>query len=406
MLPLAVVLPGDDRPARAVGDELGNVLTPRRRADGDAVRRPQNGARGVHPLGVDVVAAPAAVVVPRDDRPARAVGDDFGILLIPRRRADGDAVRRPLNGARGAHPLGIDVVAVPAAVVVPRDYRPAGAVRSEVGSQLRPVRGANGNTVRNPLPVAILTAFQGDIVQCKIVTVVRGVRVEDLYGRRIGAPRVEIYHEILPDSRRGRRLNGAMQRLVYIYVQYRRLCGHARRNPQAECVQGILLYRNGPGPDRRAERQRSVNGHHEAMAARVIAIRKCASICRPRVSQDIVGFRRGDIAGREYICTGKSGIAQLKVAVRDKLLGSERHSQRNETKHQRCKCRMPFSREIAYHRACPSDTLHLEAASIRIGCKLYHYSHYVAAIILLQVPGRGHARRAKYPGSPPFSREI
>jgi hypothetical protein len=52
---------------------------------------------------------------------------------------------------------------------------------------------------------------------------------------------------------------------------------------------------------------------------------------------------------------------------------------------------MPFSREIAYHRACPSDTLHLEAASIRIGCKLYHYSRYVAAIILLQVPGRGHA---------------
>ena len=79
----AFVLPRQDRPAGAVGDYSWKGLIIGVHAYRNSIHRPLDRTRSVYPLGIDV-RVEAAIVVPRDDRPAGAVGRNLGIHLIPR----------------------------------------------------------------------------------------------------------------------------------------------------------------------------------------------------------------------------------------------------------------------------------------------------------------------------------
>src|SRR5215831_3357550 len=75
----AVVLPGDDRPPRSVAGDRGEILGSGRGADGEAFVGPAtvHDARSQDMLGVDIRGGrPGTIVLPCDDRPARAVRRD------------------------------------------------------------------------------------------------------------------------------------------------------------------------------------------------------------------------------------------------------------------------------------------------------------------------------------------
>ena len=71
----------------------------------DLGREPADAPRGVHELGVDVDCS-ISIIVPRDDRPARAVGGDRGIRLIIDRSADFPLRRIPTAACRRSSPAG------------------------------------------------------------------------------------------------------------------------------------------------------------------------------------------------------------------------------------------------------------------------------------------------------------
>ncbi len=135
-----LVLPHDDRAARAVGAERRVGLSHRIDADRGAIDWPaaRDRARGGDALRVDV--APHRIgteVGPRDDHPAGAVGDDLGTRLLVRRHAHGNSGRRPcrIDGPVRAHVLGVDVEA-PAPRVLVDHERPAGTVGDARGRGL------------------------------------------------------------------------------------------------------------------------------------------------------------------------------------------------------------------------------------------------------------------------------
>ena len=147
----AVVIPANDGPAPTVGDDRGIKLLVRGGTDGDAVGRPQGAPGGVHPLGVEVVAGAAAVIVPGNDGPTRTVGDDRGRTLIVHGARDGGAVGRPKGAAGGVHPLGIDIVAGAATVIVPGNDGPTRTVGDDSGKRLDAGGGRDGDAVLDPI---------------------------------------------------------------------------------------------------------------------------------------------------------------------------------------------------------------------------------------------------------------
>src|SRR5438034_822102 len=127
----AEVVPGDDRSTRAVRDDGGTQLVGGSGAHDTAVRRPSrihaSSGQDVLSVAVGVGAAATAVVLPRDDRPARAIGHDCGQALL----VGGGAQRAAVFGPGGVHAagedmLGVDVGARAAGTLIgPRDDRAA-----------------------------------------------------------------------------------------------------------------------------------------------------------------------------------------------------------------------------------------------------------------------------------------
>src|SRR5262249_11941646 len=131
---VAVVLPGDRRPG-AVGDQARVALRVNERADREAVDRPTRSdrPRAGDALQVDVrLSTGVAVVLPRQVEPARAVGGGHGELLVTSPGAHRQAVRGPsrgdVPGGGGAQRV---EVGGPSAIVLPHDEETAAAVTDD-----------------------------------------------------------------------------------------------------------------------------------------------------------------------------------------------------------------------------------------------------------------------------------
>ena len=150
---VAIVGPGDDRPAGAICGDRGSYLLVRAAAHGDPVGRPLRPAVRVEALGVDVGSGGAgAVVLPRHDRPAGPVGGDHRELLVPGRRAQRHAARGPHRRPRLVHALRVDIKCIGAAARVhPDDDRPSASVRARHRTELVVGRGTDGPPVGRPL---------------------------------------------------------------------------------------------------------------------------------------------------------------------------------------------------------------------------------------------------------------
>jgi hypothetical protein len=100
---VASVRPHHDRAARAVAGDLRQRLIEGSDTQRHAVERPRriDPAAGHHVLRIDVVERIPAPILPGHDRAARAVTDELRILLNTGGGADCDAVRRPARDPRG-----------------------------------------------------------------------------------------------------------------------------------------------------------------------------------------------------------------------------------------------------------------------------------------------------------------
>src|SRR5437867_1954886 len=127
----AEVVPGDDRPTRAVRDDGGTQLVGGSGAHDTAVRRPGriHASSGQNVLSVDVAVTTVAVVVPGDDSPAGAIISNAGVGLAVGVGAQSAAICRPsrIYCAGGHDPLGVDV-SISTAEILPRDDRSTRAI--------------------------------------------------------------------------------------------------------------------------------------------------------------------------------------------------------------------------------------------------------------------------------------
>ncbi len=122
------VAPHDERTARAVGREERRGLVRRGGREPDAVVGPAARGDTVHrdAAGVDVRVARAAVVLPREQGAAAAIGDHARVVLGAGDRGHVATARRPtrLRHARRVPAHRVDIRVEPAAGVHPRHERP------------------------------------------------------------------------------------------------------------------------------------------------------------------------------------------------------------------------------------------------------------------------------------------
>src|SRR5262249_9581067 len=125
-------------------------LVARGRARGDAVRGVLRHAGGIDALHVFVVVGAVAIVIPRQDGAARAVGRHDHVGLVVGSIAHDDTVGAPLRNAGRIDATCVDIIVDSVAEVVPRHDGAAGAVGDDLRSDLVVGRGAQRDAVREP----------------------------------------------------------------------------------------------------------------------------------------------------------------------------------------------------------------------------------------------------------------
>ncbi|OLS16053.1 MAG: hypothetical protein RBG13Loki_0294, partial [Promethearchaeota archaeon CR_4] len=127
-------MPSNNRPASSIAGNLRERLITGCIANDDPSGSPLNLPCGVHPLGVDVIMTPVPIILPGYNRPASVITNQLGTFLNIQSGTDGSSIGgSPQDVSRGVDPLGIDVdIKSPSANTSPRDNRPTSPIANKL----------------------------------------------------------------------------------------------------------------------------------------------------------------------------------------------------------------------------------------------------------------------------------
>jgi len=116
---VSMIFPGDDGATRAICYDIRVNLETAFGTDGYSVGGPQDISPGVNSLRVDIILRVAkSKIFPCNNSPSEPVRHQLRLILIACRIADDDPIGGPLRISPGIDTLGINVIAAAAAVSV------------------------------------------------------------------------------------------------------------------------------------------------------------------------------------------------------------------------------------------------------------------------------------------------